>query len=65
MDFDSLVARLELSLLPVVRAKEEHLRTSGKFTSVEVVSLRHADSIHALGIVCRPTWALIDLERLI
>ncbi|MCX6951460.1 MAG: hypothetical protein NTV51_04635 [Verrucomicrobia bacterium] len=64
MNFNSLVTRLELNLLPVVRAEEARLRASGKFTSVEVFSLRHAEFVHALGIACRPTWAAIDLERL-
>jgi hypothetical protein len=64
MNFDSLVTRLELSLLPVVRKEEARLRTSGRYSEVEVVSLRHADAIHAIGIACRPVWASEDLERL-
>jgi hypothetical protein len=64
MNFDSLVSRLEFSLLPVVRKEETHLRTSGKFTEVRVTSIRHVDSIHAMGIACRPIWAAEELERL-
>jgi hypothetical protein len=63
MNFDSLVTRLELSLLPVVRKDEDRLRRSGRFSEVQVVSLRHADGIHAIGIACRPLWASEDLER--
>ena len=64
MNFDSLVTRLELSLLPVIRKEEDRLRTLGRFSEIEVVSLRHADAIHAIGIACRPVWASEDLERL-
>jgi hypothetical protein len=64
MNFDSLVARLELSLLPPVRKEEAQLRASGKFSEVQMVSLRHADSIHAMGIRCRPVWAPEELEHL-
>lgn len=64
MNFDSLVTRLEVSLLSVVRKEEGRLRASGRFSEVEVVSLRHADAFHAIGIACRPVWASEDLERL-
>jgi hypothetical protein len=64
MNFDSLVTRLERSLLPVVQKEEVRLRTSGRFSEVQVVSLRHADAIHAMGIACRPVWASEELERL-
>ena len=64
MDFDSLVARLELSLLPVLRKEEAALRVPGRFSDVRVASLRHADSLHAMGIACRPIWASEELERL-
>lgn len=68
MDFDTLVARLEASLLPVVRKQEDRLRASGKYKSVEIISIRHGDgihgNIHAMGIACDPIWATIDLERL-
>ena len=64
MNFDSLVTRLELSLLPFVRKEEVRLRSSGRFSEVQVVSLRHADAIHAIGVACRPMWASEDLERL-
>jgi hypothetical protein len=64
MNFDSLVTRLELSLLPVVRKEEDRLRASGKFSEVEVASIRHGDVIHAMGIACRPIWASEELERL-
>jgi hypothetical protein len=64
MNFDSLVTRLELSLLPIVRKEEARLRTSGRYSEVEIVSLRHADAIHAIGIACRPVWASEELERL-
>ncbi len=64
MNFDSLVTRFELSLLPVVRNEETRLRTSGKFSEVQVASIRHGDSIHAMGIACRPVWASEELERL-
>jgi hypothetical protein len=63
--FEPLVAHFEKSLLPLLRAEEPRLRSSGRFTSVEVVSVRHAEAIHAMGIACRPTWASIDLERLV
>lgn len=64
MNFDSLVTRLELSLLSVVRKEEAWLRASGKFSEVQVASIRHADVIHAMGIACRPVWAAEELERL-
>lgn len=64
MDFDSLVTRLERSLLPVVRKEEDRLHALGKFSEIQVVSLRHADSIQAMGIACRPLWASDRLERL-
>ena len=64
MDFESIVARFEKRLLPLLRAEEAGLRSSGRFKSVEVASMRHAEPIHAMGIACRPTWASIDSERL-
>ncbi len=64
MKLDSLVARFEESLLPIVRAQEVRLRTSGRFTKVDVFSMRHADTVHAMGIACRPLWALTEFERL-
>jgi hypothetical protein len=64
MNFDSLVIRLELSLLPVVRREEARLRACGKFSEVQVASIRHGDAIHAMGIACRPVWASEELERL-
>ncbi|WP_146180229.1 hypothetical protein [Opitutus sp. ER46] len=63
-DFDALVKLLETSLLPVVRQDEEWLHASGHFSDVEVLSLRHAETVHALGIACRPVWASDELERL-
>jgi hypothetical protein len=64
MNFDSLVTRLERSLLPVVRKEEARLRQTGKFSDVRVASIRHGDVIHAMGIACRPIWASEELERL-
>lgn len=64
MNFNSLVTRLELSLLPIVRKEEDRLRASGKFSEVQVASIRHGDIIHAMGIACRPIWASEELERL-
>lgn len=64
MDFDSLVSRLELSLLPMARTEEARLRTSALFSEPETVSLRHADAFHAMGITCRPIWSTDELERL-
>jgi len=64
MNFDSLVTRLELSLLPVVRKEEARLRSSGRFPDVRVASLRHADVVHAMGIACRPVWASGESEHL-
>jgi hypothetical protein len=64
MNFDSLVTRVELSLLPIVRKEKARLRTSGRYSEVEIVSLRHADAIHAIVIACRPVWASEELERL-
>lgn len=64
MNFDCLVARLELSLLPRVRNEDAQLRASGKFSEVQVVSLCHDDSIHVMGIRCRPVWASEELEHL-
>jgi hypothetical protein len=64
MSFDSLISRLELSLLPVVRKEENRLRTSGNFVEVQTISLRQASAIHAMGIACRPVWASEELERL-
>ena len=64
MDFDSLVSRLELSLLSAVRKEEAQLRASGRFSLVEVVSHRHVDVVHAMGIACRPVWAPEELDRL-
>jgi hypothetical protein len=64
MDFDSLVRSCEARLLPVVQQDVQWLRGSGKFSEVEVRSLRHAESIHAIGIACRPVWASKELERL-
>ena len=64
MELDSLVTRLEARLLPVVQQDVQWLRSSGHFSDVEVLSFRHAESIHAIGIACRPVWASKDLERL-
>ncbi len=64
MNFDSLVNRMELNLLPVVRKEQARISTSGLFIDVQIVSLRHADFLHALGIACRPVWASEELERL-
>lgn len=64
MNFDSLIARFELRLLARVRPFETELRASQRYAEVHVVSIRHADIIHAMGITCVPKWASTNSERL-
>lgn len=63
LNFDALVNRLEVTLLPLVRQEESRLCASGKFTEVGIFSLRHAEAFHALGISGRPRWASQALDR--
>lgn len=64
MTFDSIVLRLEENLLPSLQREEESLHALGLYKEIEVVSLRHADTVHAIGIRCHPKWAARDLEYL-
>lgn len=62
--FDALVNRLEDSLLPIARQAEDEIRGSGLFSQVQMVSIRHADVVHAMGVNCRPVWATENSDRL-
>ena len=64
MTFDVLVTQFEERLLPSLRQEEALARACGHYIEVEVVSLRHADVVHSIGIRCHPKWASGKLESL-
>jgi hypothetical protein len=54
---DRIVSNLETVLLPDLEQRRARLAEDMRFTEPSVVSLRHADVIHTIGLTCHPVNA--------
>lgn len=52
-----VVSVLEAALLPELERRRTHLAQDPQYSDVQVVSLRHAEAIHTIGLKCHPISA--------
>ncbi len=64
MNFELLVTTLEERLQSLLKSKEVIVLESGLYREVEMVSLRHVDVFHVIGMRCHPNWAKGNMEFL-
>lgn len=54
---DPIVCALEVALLPELERRRVLLSEDARFAETKVVSLRHADLVHTIGLRCHPVSA--------
>ena len=59
---DMTVSALEVELLPKFRRRRARLSEDPRFSEAKVVSIRHADVVHTIGLTCHPVAALTPEE---
>lgn len=57
---DRLVSNLEAVLMPELERRRSCLADDMRFTEARIVSLRHADVIHTIGLTCHPVSAATE-----
>ena len=54
---DHIVSALEVALLPELERRRVMISEDARFTETKVVSLRHAEVVHTIGLTCHPVSA--------
>ncbi|HWW02600.1 MAG TPA: hypothetical protein VNZ64_23075 [Candidatus Acidoferrum sp.] len=63
MDFEVLIKEMESVMMPELQRRADALRDDKRFTDVRVVSRRHAQVIHTIGLSCHPVAALSSSDQ--
>jgi hypothetical protein len=59
---DQIVTTLESVLLPELKRRRAHLAEDLRYTDAKIVSLRHADVVHTIGLTCHPVSSATEEE---
>jgi hypothetical protein len=59
---DMTVSALEVELFPTLERLRARLCEDPRFSEAKVVSIRHVDVLHTIGLTCRPVTALTPEE---
>jgi hypothetical protein len=54
MEFEPLIKEMERVMMPELQRRYEALTSDSRFEEVRVVSMRHAEVVHTIGLTCHP-----------